>query len=72
MCNSDNVTEFHAQLDDGHIPLADFFRILKRYGYNGWASIELLAPYFRDPELYLSESMRILDKIFAEVGLARG
>lgn len=72
LCNSDNISEFHSQLNQGHIPLTDFFRVLKRYGYNGWVSIELLAPYFRDPELYLSESKRILDKIFAETGLVCG
>lgn len=72
LCNSDNISEFHSQLDQGHIPLKDFFRITKRYGYRGWASVELLAPYFRDPELYLSESKRILDQMLEEVGIVRG
>ena len=74
LCNCDGMTEFHMQLDDprGMIPMADFLRILKRYGYDGWCSVELLAPYFRDPELYLSQSMRILDQICTETGIGRG
>ena len=67
--NSDGKTEFHMQLNDpkGELPLADFFKILKRYRYDGWCSTELLAPYFRDPELYLSESMRAIRNICKEI-----
>ena len=72
ICNSDGKTEFHMQLEDpaGVIPLFDFFRVIKRCGYDGWCSIELLAPYFRDPELYLSESARTIEKIRACVNNA--
>lgn len=66
LCNSDNISEYHSQLDQGHIPLVDFFRVVKRFGYEGWASLELLAPYFRDPELYLSQAKRLLDSYISE------
>ena len=71
ICNGDGTTEFHMQLDDrnGVIPVADFFRILKRYGYDGWCSLELLNPYFRDPELYLSEAQRCIRRIRQELEL---
>lgn len=74
ICNSDGKTEFHMQLNDpaGQIPLVDFFKILKRYQYNGWCSLELLAPYFRDPELYLSESARAIDEICRMTNILRG
>lgn len=74
ICNSDGATEYHMQLDDpaGVLPLADFFRILKRKSYDGWCSTELLAPYFRDPELYLSQSMRAIDRLCQEAGINRG
>jgi protein FrlC len=73
ICNSDGATEFHSQLDDpaGVLPLVDFMRILKRNLYDGWCSTELLAPYFRDPELYLSQSMRAIDRICGEAGISR-
>ena len=71
ICNGDGTTEFHMQLDDrdGVIPVADFFRILKRYGYDGWCSLELLNPYFRDPELYLSQAERTIRRIREELDL---
>ena len=74
ICNNDGMTEIHTHLDDpnGQIPLVDFFRVVKRYNYEGWASIELLAPYFRDPELYLAGSMRTLDDIFSKLSIKRG
>ena len=74
LCNNDGVTEVHTPLDDpnGVLPLKDFFRVIKRYGYNGWASIELLAPYFREPEMYLAGSIKYLESILDEVGIARG
>ncbi len=74
LCNSDGATEFHMQLDDpaGVLPLTDFMRILKRKGYDGWCSTELLAPYFRDPELYLSQSARAIDRLCAEAEINRG
>lgn len=62
ICNSDGKTEFHALLDDGVIPIADLFQIFYNYNYNGWCSLELLAPYFKDPELYLAQSARLLQK----------
>ena len=71
ICNGDGATEFHMQLDDrdGVIPVTDFFRILKRYGYDGWCSLELLNPYFRDPELYLSQAVRTIRRIREELDL---
>jgi protein FrlC len=71
ICNGDGATEFHMQLDErnGVIPVTDFFRILKRYGYDGWCSLELLNPYFRDPELYLSEAQRCIRRIRQELEL---
>ena len=73
ICNSDGATEFHMQLDDpkGVLPLIDFFRILKRNKYDGWCSTELLAPYFRDPELYLSQSMRAIEYICKEAQIVK-
>ena len=49
--NSDGYSEVHLRLDeyDGQIPLADFFTVLKRVGYQGWVSMEMQAPYFKGP-----------------------
>lgn len=69
LCNNDGVTEVHDPLDMGVLPLTDFFRVVKRYGYNDWASIELLTPYWRDPEMYLQGSYQYLLKMLDEVGI---
>lgn len=73
ICNSDGKTEIHLQLCDpaGEIPMIDFFRIMRKNGYDGWCSLELLAPYFRDPELYLSESSRMIEMLCRESGVDR-
>lgn len=64
LCNTDGQTEWHMSLDnpEGQIPLTAFMHILKRYQYDGWVSLELLSPYFGNPELYFAESLRILRK----------
>lgn len=71
ICNSDEKTEFHSQLDDGCIPITDMFQIFQNYGYEGWCSVELLAPYFKDPELYLAQSARIIRDICRELSISR-
>ena len=64
VCNSDGASEFHAELGQGVLPLQDVFDVLQRHGFDGWYSIELLSPYFRDPELYLANSKRLMDSFF--------
>ena len=63
--NSDGKTEFHGKLDldGGAISMEDVFNMLKSYKYDGWYSLEILMPYFRDPELFLCQSKRIIDNI---------
>lgn len=72
--NSDGYSEVHLRLDeyDGQIPLTDFFTVLKKTGYDSWVSLEMQGPYFKDPELYIAGSMRVLQDIFREVGIQRG
>ena len=73
LCNSDGVTEFHMQLDDpkGVVPIVDMFRVFKRYDYSGWCSLELLAPYFKDPELYLAQGAALINEICKTLNIKR-
>ncbi len=69
---SDGHSEAHPQLGDQTdiLPLIDLFRVVKRCGYSGWCSIEVLGElYFRDPELCLAESKRIVDQALREAGI---
>ncbi len=74
ICNSDGVTELHMQLDDprGVIPMTDMFRVFQRKGYKGWCSLELLAPYFKDPELYLAQAARVIRQICIDLDIKKG
>ncbi|MDP4110086.1 MAG: TIM barrel protein [Bacillota bacterium] len=69
LANSDGKTEFHSQLDDGVIPFIDMMQVFKNYSYDGWCSIELLAPYFKDPELYLAQSSRLIKNMRRELSI---
>ena len=73
ICNSDGVTEFHMQLDDprGVIPITDMFTVFQRKEYKGWCSLELLAPYFKDPELYLAQAARVINTVCKELNIER-
>lgn len=66
LCGCDGVYETHLQPTDGTIPFEDFFAILDRCGYAGWCSVEVLEPYYRDPELYLAQSRRFLRQVLGE------
>ena len=62
ICGCDGIYETHWQLsaDENMVHMKDLFNILKAYDYKEWCSIEILEPYYRDPELYLSQALRIL------------
>ena len=55
--NTDAKTEVHAAFDEGVLPMKAVFSVLNRVGFDGWCSLELLNPYFKDPELYLADSI---------------
>lgn len=62
LCGCDGIYETHCQFSEGEdmVRMEDFFHLLKSYDYNGWCSIEILEPYYRDPELYLAEALRMI------------
>ena len=63
LCGCDGIYETHLQVapGSGTISFESFLPLLKAHGYDGWCSVEVLEPYFRDPEFYLSEAKRYLD-----------
>ena len=40
--------------------------IIRKYGYDGWLSSELVSPYGRDPELFAAQEIRSIRKLLAE------
>ena len=56
---------------NGIIPMKALFKVLERYHYDGWCSLEILGPYFRDPELYLAQFADDIEIICNEYGVKR-
>ena len=65
LCGCDGIFETHLQVSESSsiINFSALFDILRRYNYDGWCSLEILDPYFKDPELYLAEAARFLKKL---------
>jgi protein FrlC len=63
ICNSDGKTDAHLGLDTGVIPVADMFRLFKHWHYEGYVTAELYSVSFRDPELFLAGTARILKEM---------
>lgn len=63
--DGDGATDAHIRPGFGDLPLEAFFRTLRRRGYDGWVSLELLTPYFKDPEAYLCEAAETIRKIMS-------
>lgn len=62
LCGCDGLYETHTQLIPGQeaVSFEDFFQILQSHNYDAWCSVELLDPYYRDPELYLAGAIRAI------------
>lgn len=63
LCGCDGIYETHLQITGGDVSFPVLFEILKSRGYDGWCSVEILEPYYRDPELYLRQAMAFLRTI---------
>lgn len=70
IANSNGIDEKHLKLDskDGIISIKNSMNLFNQYNYSGWLSLELLDPYFKDPELYLSESAKIIKNNIKDFG----
>lgn len=73
LCNCPDKDDFHMPVHDanGIIPMKALFKVLERYHYDGWCSLEILGPYFRDPELYLAQFADDIEIICNEYGVKR-
>lgn len=62
LCGCDGLYETHLQVAEGSgsISFPALFDVLRRCEYDGWCSVEILDPYFRDPELYLADAARFI------------
>ena len=69
LCNNDRKTDAHLRLDTGELPVEDMVRVFKEHGYEGYVTVELYSECYRDPELLLANSARVLDRIRQELNI---
>ncbi len=69
ICNNDGKTDAHTRLEDGIIPVKDMFTVFTNWKYNGYITCELYSENYRDPELYLANTMRVIHGIREELGI---
>ena len=65
--DSDGSDQNHFPLGEGNMPVEALVKVIRRYGYNGWLTNEMLSPYFCDPELYAAREIRSIRQVLKEV-----
>ena len=69
ICNNDGKTDVHLRLDTGELPVEDMIRLFKERKYEGYVTVELYSECYRDPELMLANSSRIIQQIRSDLNL---
>ncbi len=69
LCNTDGQTDAHLRLDKGILPITDVINVFKHWNYQGYVTIEMYSESYRDPELLLSNTARIIHNIKQELSL---
>lgn len=69
ICNNDGMTDAHTRLENGVIPIEDMFRVFKNWNYNDYITCELYSENYKDPEMFLANTMRILGDIRERLGV---
>lgn len=69
ICNNDGRTDAHLRLDTGELPITDMVRVFKEYGFEGYVTVELYSECYKDPELLLANSSRLLKQIRQDLNL---
>ena len=53
-------TEIHQPMGKGILDIREFLGILRRRGYDGWLSFELISKYIREPEMFSGQELRAM------------
>lgn len=69
ICNTDGKTDAHTRLEDGIIPVHDMIQLFKDYSFEGYVTTELYSENYRDPELFVANTARVLKQIRQAVGI---
>jgi protein FrlC len=67
ICNTAGVTDEHIRLETGVYPIPDVINVFKHHRYEGYVTTELYSENYRDPELLLANTARVLRGIREEI-----
>ncbi|HEX3026959.1 MAG TPA: TIM barrel protein [Clostridia bacterium] len=67
LADGDGISYSHLLVGDGEFNFDGLFRLVNRYGYKGYGSIELDDRYCNDPETYIEQSITRLKRIQSRV-----
>lgn len=62
--DSNGVNQYHQPIGTGMLDFDEIFKIIKRYNYDGWISLELISSYIREPEMFSGREINRLRKYF--------
>lgn len=67
--DGENGTDSHIMPGEGAIPLPEFLYELKRIGYQGTATIELVTGYINEPRMYAGRAIRRVREMMSRIGM---
>jgi protein FrlC len=67
LCNTDGITDAHLRFENGILSVQDVLILLKKNNYDKYVTIELYSENYRDPELILINTARLLKEYRAFV-----
>ncbi len=69
LCNNDGRTDAHLRFETGELPVIDMLTVLKNNNFNGYVTAELYSEVFKDPEVMLANTARVLSQINPKMNL---
>ena len=60
--DSSGVDQFHKPIGTGILDFDEIFALIRKYGYDGWISLELISSYIREPEMASGREIRKVRK----------
>lgn len=67
--DGDNGTDSHIMPGEGSMPLQEMMQELKRIGYNGTATLELVTGYINEPRMYARRAVNNVRAMMAQAGM---
>lgn len=56
--DSSGTDQFHRPIGTGILDFDEIFSLIRKYGYDGWISLELISSYIREPEMASGREIR--------------